>query len=221
MESVNIIPELAEFIGIMVGDGNITDYRRRGDYCFSIAGNSNLDYEYLTNHVRPIIKKLFGKEPKFRQRKDQNTIYLYMRSKAVILYLEELGLNIGAKRGLKIPEFIRDDDKRMDAFLRGFVDTDGHISLKKRNKNNVDYPVMGLTSKDAEFMKEVANYLESKGFTFWFGRDSGVDKRTNKEYTKFRIDLSGRKNLKKWREEIGFSNPRNISKYENIKMGRG
>jgi len=67
--------KLAEFIGIILGDGNIYSYKKGKKirvYNVRIAGDSRNDYEYLTNYVASLSKDLVGLQPRiYITRKDQ------------------------------------------------------------------------------------------------------------------------------------------------------
>ncbi|MFH1785250.1 MAG: hypothetical protein ABH842_02390 [Candidatus Micrarchaeota archaeon] len=66
--------ELAEFVGILLGDGNIGIYkstvngRIKTQYRIKITLNSVKDKEY-SKYVASLIKIIFGKDPKIRFRK--------------------------------------------------------------------------------------------------------------------------------------------------------
>lgn len=50
-------PELAEALGIMLGDGN--SWMKHGFYYVRVSGNSEDDKNYLLHHVRPLFSKVF------------------------------------------------------------------------------------------------------------------------------------------------------------------
>ena len=53
---------LAEFIGIVLGDGYIQSYRKGtkiSTHRVAIAGNSKKDFVYLKKYLTPLIKELF------------------------------------------------------------------------------------------------------------------------------------------------------------------
>ena len=59
---MKISEELAEFVGILVGDGGMYKTKTRGT---NIEINSGYDdIEYMENQVRCLVKKLFDKDVK-------------------------------------------------------------------------------------------------------------------------------------------------------------
>jgi len=66
--------DLAEFFGILTGDGYINYYEFQNKYLLEIAGDSHLDYEYLRKYVNDLIKNIFNLDSSFFKRKDQNAL---------------------------------------------------------------------------------------------------------------------------------------------------
>ena len=91
---------LSELVGIIMGDGYLSDNR------LQIAGNSILDKEYLMIYVSNLVSKLFLIQPKFLFKKGQNTMYLDIRSRDVIKFLFSIGLEKSPKTKLIIPGWI-------------------------------------------------------------------------------------------------------------------
>lgn len=57
---ISLSLELAEFIGIVIGDGSLKVLQHRKSYEIAIAGDSRLDYEYHTKRINNLIKGLFN-----------------------------------------------------------------------------------------------------------------------------------------------------------------
>lgn len=119
---------LAEFIGIMLGDGNIWNNRIR------IAFDKR-DTEYI-KYVFNLFKRIFGIELKTEIMRDKNATYLHRTN---VLVTESL-LNFGLKRGDKIknkigiPKWIIESKNYSQKCLRGLIDTDGCVYFCKREK---------------------------------------------------------------------------------------
>ena len=204
-------PEIAEFIGILIGDGHI------GDGGFSIAGHSINDKEYLLGHVTDLIEKLFGIAPKIIFKKDQQTMYLRLRSVMILDYLEKIGLKKGPKNDIKIPSWIYDNEVYMKQFLRGMVDTDGSLAIKKRYKKVPYYPVISIVSKNKDFIFIIADWLKKRDFYLWVGMEKKKEHRIGYNDTIIsRVQLSGYSNFNRWQEMRGFSNPRHIAKFNLV-----
>ena len=206
--------ELAEFFGILTGDGYIGLYRKY-DYVMDISGNKLLDLEYLENHVSNLIKNLFNLKSCIIKRKDQNTVYIRIRSKGLFFYLKENGFKIGIKGRIGIPRWIMKNEEFLIYFIRGLFDTDGTICLK--NRNGKIYPVVSICSKSDLLLKKVKKFIDSKNIPLYFGKEVILDKRYKKPIVMFRIQINGYKNTKKWIELISTKNQRILSKIEKIK----
>ncbi|MBL7100451.1 MAG: hypothetical protein ISS23_00685 [Nanoarchaeota archaeon] len=204
-------PQLAELIGIIFGDGHLS---KAPKYTIEICGHSIDDYEYHTIYLRILIQKLFGIKTKIAIRKNANCMLSQIFSKRVINFLEDCGLKTGRKKELPIPDWIRKEDINMRSFLRGFVDTDGSLALKKRYRSIAYYPVVGLVSKSETLVRHMADWLRKKGFSLWAGYDKQIDKRSGNVQEVYRIYLNGHKQLIRWVNFIGFDNQKHIQKYK-------
>lgn len=190
-------PELAEFIGILVGDGYMNYYPYQHKYLLEIAGDSALDKGYLESYVLSLIERLFNIKPSIVKRKNQNTMYLRLISKGLINYLIMLGFPRGRKQQITIQGWILSKREYMLNFLRGFADTDGCIKFRK------DYPIIALTSKSRLLITSIFDFLLSESFSLKsFYVDNSV----------FRIYLNGHRNLKLWLDLVSFRNTRHIKK---------
>ncbi len=113
---------LAEFIGIILGDGTVSEYH------IAITLNSVSDKEYSV-YVKTLIEKLFGLEPKVYFRKNNNVLNIVVARKRLVAFLVRLGLPKGnkLKHGLSIPDWIKDQKDLSQACVRGLMDTDGSV----------------------------------------------------------------------------------------------
>ena len=87
--------KLAELVGIILGDGNIHEYKKgkkAGTYMIRIAGDYRKEYDYFHNYVGVLFKDLFEVEPKFHKKKNSNTYYIIVHSKLIVEYFKEMGL---------------------------------------------------------------------------------------------------------------------------------
>ena len=97
--------------------------------------------------------------------------------------------------------------------IRGIFETDGCIYFSYSRKSKYPtYPRIEIKSSSKILVSQIVNTLKIRNFKFYCKKSKG--KRT------FSITLSGEKMLKKWVNEIGFSNQRNISKYKFWKEKR-
>jgi len=114
--------DLAELIGICLGDGNLEPNT------LAIFGNQSTDTAYLVDHVVPLMRRTLKLTARLKKnRPDEN--YLVLNSTAAVRALNQLGLPIGDKirNGASIPRWILTRKKLLEACLRGLFDTDGCV----------------------------------------------------------------------------------------------
>jgi hypothetical protein len=202
---------LAELFGILTGDGYMNFYPAKNDYLIEIAGDSRNDKEYF-EYINRLFLNLFNIRPKLYQRKKQNSAYLRVRSKGIFYFLKQTGFVTGKKEQISIPSWIPKNKQYMISFIRGLVDTDGSVVLKRRYQSEPHYPVINIVSKSKILINTVYAWLKQNGFSGWQGKETKKDKRTGKVTQNYRLELNGKKNLAKWLKEIGFSNPHKLKK---------
>jgi intein/homing endonuclease len=213
---------LAEFLGILGGDGHVLRYVHHSgsiEHVIGVSGNSQKDRKYFENFLCPLIIKLFNIKTKIEKHKGQNTIGIQFRSKGLLYYLEQLGVHVGKKDNWSVPNIIMQKDNLSRAYLRGIFDTDGCISLKTYNHS---YPVIKIKQKSRKAIEQLAELLKDLGFYFYVEYDVVTKDKRGFTSTGSSIYISGWKNLRKWMELIGSNNQRNLSKINlALSMGAG
>ncbi len=116
--------DLAEFIGIVLGDGGISSRQ------VIITLNKKDDKEF-SQYVYGLIKSLFGVKAAIIERESVNSIVI-SRTKLVD-FLKWMGLCIGSKvrQQVDVPEWIKNNLEFRKACARGLLDTDGCFYLDK------------------------------------------------------------------------------------------
>lgn len=130
--------DLAEFFGIMLGDGHLSHFQ-------VVVNLGNKESSYA-NYVSLLIKKIFKIQPKISIRK---TGYrdVYFGSTLITSWLLNEGLvHNKVKSQVGVPKWIFTNRDYMKAFLRGFFDTDGSV-YKLRcgvqiSFTNYSYPIL-------------------------------------------------------------------------------
>src|SRR3989344_524121 len=124
---------LAEFIGIMLGDGNLY-CNNKGQYVIRITGDLNKDKKYHEDFISNLFYGLFNKEMRVQIYPDRIVLCCY--SKHIFDQLISFGLKHGNKleNNVYIPDWIFDDDRYVMAFFKGLIDTDGSVFPKSTNK---------------------------------------------------------------------------------------
>ena len=174
-------PELAEFLGYIIGDGHLEKYY------FEITNN---DPEILEN-VMYLTKTLFDKNAKEKVDKRNGVKKILCSSKILNIYLNKIfEIPIGKKSDIiKIPKKIQLTNKEISKyFLRGYFDCDGTVSKNTRS--------MEFCSASREFIEEL------RLFILRFGLFSSTSKKiiNNKPY--YRLYLRS-KDVEQFHNEIG------------------
>ncbi len=204
--------ELAEFIGILAGDGHVTQHGPGNRNKIAIYLNLVDEKEYA-EYIRKLALKLFNAKLWSKNYKHDTTLLLAIRSQCVFSFLEQIGFR--KKRCIiTIPEWIIENEDFARAFIRGLFDTDGCIALKRNHGKHQFYPVVDITSKDKTLIEYVSIWSKRQGIPHWHGPDHKYDKRTNKNSTNYKFQVNGYKNCQVWFSVIGTSNPKNKKRWE-------
>ncbi|MAF50622.1 MAG: hypothetical protein CMH64_00880 [Nanoarchaeota archaeon] len=207
---MEINSKIAELMGIIVGDGNIT-LKQGIKYRLIITGHSIDDKNYLTTYVSDLLYKLFKKKPTIWKHKNKNAIALAFHSKEIISYfVKDLGLVNGPKKDLKIPQLILESNKKIkSSFLRGFADTDFSVTFKKKQRKTHSYPVIHGYTNSLNLAKQIKKML------FEFDIKSNIYEKKmflNGLKIGYQLDVYGRNNFSNWLTKIGFKNEKHTSK---------
>lgn len=193
--------ELAEFVGILLGDGHI------GKEQWSITLNSIVDKEYGV-YVNALVEYLFRFTPGFHKRKNMSAFVISGSGSKAISYLQTLGLKIGNKvvQQVDVPEWIKKDLIFRYACVRGLVDTDGGVFIHKYQVNGKQYQYLKLcfVNKSIPLLQFVFETLENLKF-----HPKMMTKVENK-----RVWLYNQSEVKEYLRIIGTSNSR-LQRYFN------
>lgn len=189
-------PEVAELIGIMIGDGGITNLQIR------VTLNKRDDKEYLT-HVCSLFRKLFGVTPSVFHRKSTSEILI--SRKALVNYFVGRGLPLGNKiaQEIDIPGWIKADQNLATACLRGIFDTDGSVYLDKHPKGDYSSINLAITSASGKLLFSIYEILASISIAPTISSKRSVRVRKGQQIILFF-------------DKIGSRNPKHIKKYFNF-----
>ncbi len=197
-----LTPELAEEIGIHIGDGHLSSNR----YRYKLFGNQD-ESEYYKNFLTGLYQRLYNIKVRLEKRvKDGNIIGFEFCSKPVWLFkTKTLGLITGRKDFVLVPQLILNSGPAIwRAFIRGLFDTDGNLYFQTRYGYKNYYPLISLTSKSKELSKitcEMFIKLDFKANYYTTRNGEGV------------IQLYGYENLLKYAKEIGWHNTKQLNKF--------
>jgi hypothetical protein len=198
--------QLAELVGIILGDGNITSYRRGnqiGVYQIKIAGHLKDDEEYHLKYIKPLFEEIFDLETKEMIGPSERFISLY--SKKAVEFLGEMNLNPGdkIKNQSTIPKWILANKDFTRACLRGLIDTDGCI----HRMSNRDFNLLRInfTNHNKTLLKDVRKAFIDLGFN-----PSNI-------ISERRFYLSRKIDIERYLKEIGFLNKKHIKRLREFK----
>jgi intein/homing endonuclease len=196
--------DLAEILGLILGDGHIDNSHGSGQYAVKICGGED-DIEYLESIVAPLFLRGFGKRLKnFRFKKAKAVMY-YINDKNIVFTLLHYGLKAGNKKknNVQIPSWIFENNNYLRACLRGLFDTDGTVFPKSSNHN---VPQLELTSNIEGIQRTFRQGLLQLGYkpSQWSGTDSP------------KCGLYAKNQVERFAREIGFHNPKHEKRFESI-----
>ncbi len=210
--------ELAEDIGIQIGDGSITDDFHDNSHHYKIEcfGNISEDVIYLEKFVIPLKKRLFNVSLTLKKHPIAGTCYIKFESKGLFnFYKNVIGLKINRKDNMFIPKIIlRSPVPIKLACLRGIADTDFSLTFKKGKRKNHSEPYLSLGTSSKILVKQIDKILREMDVkpTIILDTKNRIKGR-NRIYIRHYIQIGGKKNLEKWMGKIGFHNPVQITRY--------
>lgn len=153
--------DLAEFFGILLGDGGLT----KEQWSITINSIADADYaEYLSRST----KKLFGFEPSIYKKKDCNALVVMGSGKKSIEFFTNYGLRVGNKvrQQVGVPGWITRDFSFSISCLRGLIDTDGGIFKHKYMVGGKQYNYLKLcfSNRSLPLIKFVSETLRLASF---------------------------------------------------------
>jgi intein/homing endonuclease len=192
--------KLAEFVGIMMGDGGVSKYH------ISITLNSKTDREYSL-FVCKLIKDLFHITPTKHKRKDSLAVDIIVNRTKLTTFCKNIGLKVGnkLKQGLDIPSWIKDNKSYQKACVRGLVDTDGsffkHSYIVKGKP--YAYIKIGFSSRSPKLIDSVQKILEKLC----------INSKIN--YNSNEVKIESQEGVRQFLSIIGTNNPKHRAKIKN------
>lgn len=193
--SINIpskSPKLAEFIGIVLGDGSITPNQ------VSITLNK-FDDRYFIKHVKNLFQELFKFDPSIYERKGENVVSLVVSRSKLVNFLVSVGLKIGGKvrQQVRVPYWIEKSEKFTKSCLRGLFDTDGCFYVDKHYyKGKVYYNcAMNFTNRSLPVLFFFKTKLEQFDFHPTHNTKFSISLRREDEIIQY-FQIIGSSNLK-------------------------
>lgn len=197
---------LAEFVGVMLGDGNIFSktYPDTTVNCIRIAGNLKNEKSYLLYFIRPMLNSLFEVNPSVYTNSKNNEILLAVHGKELIRFTKEIGLSPGDKieNQATIPAWVFEEENFLKACIRGLIDTDGTIySLKPHYPNLLQ---ISFKNNNRQLLRDFRKAFQKLGY-----HPSRISSRN--------VYLSRQEEIKRYMDEINFNNPKNRNRYSEAR----
>lgn len=194
---LKLCPMVFRFAGLVAGDGNVQ--KKRKDRWGQNITFWNKEQALLYDFKR-IIKILFGINTKIRKDNRGRGAYVLFSSSIIADLLEKIGIPSGNKsRTFKIPQILlRLSNKHVAEYLRGLFDAEGSVSEERR--------AVALMITNESVLRHVSIMLLRLGI-----RSSLAKAKRYK-----RIVISGKDNVKRFKDCIGFTSPKQTAKLNRI-----
>jgi hypothetical protein len=154
--------DLAEFTGIMLGDGHV------GDGQWSITLNAVKDKTYA-QFCRKLVTQLFHFQPSMLYRASCHVLIIESGGKNFIRYLRSIGLTATnkVKEQIGVPQWISTSKSYSIACLRGLMDTDGGIFIHtyRVNGKKYSYKKLAFVNRSIPLLQFAYTTLKTLGFT--------------------------------------------------------
>ena len=194
--------QLAEFIGILLGDGNI-----RSNYQIAISFNGEKDRSYAL-YIKKLIKKLFGIFSTLRLRKEKNRADIVASGRNLVEFLQKSGIKKGNKvfNQINVPDWIFRNKKYQAACVRGLFDTDGCVYQHNYTVGSKRYSYIKMCFRNYSIpiLLSLKAMLKNLGFT------AVLDKKHKAVYINRRSEVS------EYFIKVGTGNPRYFSRYNKF-----
>ncbi|MBI2096790.1 MAG: helix-turn-helix transcriptional regulator [Candidatus Sungbacteria bacterium] len=190
--------ELAELVGVLLGDGCITHYQ-------VTVTLHRVDDRAYAKFVTKLMTNLFGVSPKWYEDKKDSVINITISRTALVKFcVNNMGLKIGnkIKQQVDIPNWIQKNKKFQIACVRGLVDTDGCLIQHAYRVGGklYRYKKLAFTSYSRPLLRSVNRILKHHGLRPRIARERDI-----------RLDSIS--DMKKYFEIFGSHNPKHLEKY--------
>lgn len=187
---------LAEFIGILLGDGAITKRQ-------VVITLNRFDDKDFIKYVKNLIKSLFFVNP--AESKRESVLNIIISRTKLVQFLTKKWFKIGSKvrQQIDIPKWIKENDLYIKACIRGLLDTDGCFYVDKHKYKEKIYYNGGLnfSNRSLPILLFFKKNLEKLGFH-------------PTQNTKFSISLRKEKEILNYFKIIGSSNLKHKNKFK-------
>ncbi len=179
-----LTPELAELIGLYIGDGS----NHRDGIRFTVGG----DCPEVVERIKELSVTLFEKTPGVSKYARENAFGVSILSRQIKEWFAFLGITKASSRGARIPEIIlRSPEEVACAFVRGLFTADGCV----RENGHIT-----LTTSSCRLGEELQIMLLALGVPTQLRRDVSAA-----DYESWQVSICTKAGFRRFREKIGFA----------------
>ena len=189
---------LAEFVGILLGDGCLGS-----PFQVSIAFNSETDASYGV-YLQQLFRRLFGVSAPIKCRAGTRSGNVVASSRALVEYLEAVGLRRGNKvrHQVGLPQWIWTQRSYRQACLRGLMDTDGSVYRYTHRVNGhlYDHVALCFTNRSKPLLVSAERLLRYDNF--------------RPRIKKYQVCLNRQLEIERYFYVIGSSNSKHLARFQ-------
>lgn len=147
--------DLAELMGVVLGDGYIGEFPRTE--VLRIVSNAN-NSGFIHRYGR-LVEKIFEKKPHIAKRKKSNAVDITMYEKNIG---ERLSIPTGARRDKKIsvPRWISSNNEFVVRYLRGLYEAEGTLAFHEKTYTHK----IIFTNRNRSLLRNVHGLVRKLGF---------------------------------------------------------
>jgi hypothetical protein len=162
--------DVAETIGVFIGDGCLSEYFSRFDKrqrrVVLFTGSWENDRKYYEKTIVPILQKKFNVKSNIHKRKDNNSLKFLTFNRELITFLLDIGFSFGEKAKIcKIPAAL-ESRRLVIPCIRGIFSADGSVYRRYSKKYSghprhyKNYAVVELKMASKQLIEQIKNNLE-------------------------------------------------------------
>ena len=194
--------QLAEFVGIMLGDGSITPRQ------VAVTVHYKDDRAYSL-FIKRLMQQLFDVTPTRSIHPERGTATVIISRTLLVKFCHSIGLVIGNKieQQIDIPQWILADRRFQIACIRGLIDTDGCIFSERHTIGGKQYcyPRLSLVSASAPLRQSAFNILHGLDFSPKIRNNRSVQLESKEDIIRYftLIQSHNSKHLRRWKARNG------------------
>ena len=216
LSSLNREQKFALLYGVLLGDGCLSRHTAsegRERRLLIVTGSYYDDTAFFDDILVPLFCSFTGNSPTVKLRPKYGAREIVVSNKELFTKIESLGFNSGKKKDIIIPSIF--DETLMPFVISGLFATDGSFTIV--NNNGTKYPRLFFTACLPSAFYKISDYLVKNGISAscYTAKRQNFNGCYRQVKTKYVISSNGRKNTERFRELIGFINPKHEYRYQN------